>query len=139
MKLQVAALQREALMLRGSLQAKDTALANALEDGSAQVQELQVARQELLLQLETAEQQMQVQHISSRHLPAPADAARQPNRSSVSVAPFKHIVDSLLITRCMIDPVMLVAAMARNVWSRLSLLCRVLHSKRPRSTHGQMF
>lgn len=60
MKLQVAALQREVLTLRNSLQAKDTALTKALEDGSAQVQELQVARQELLDRLETAEQQMQV-------------------------------------------------------------------------------
>ena len=66
MKLQVAALQHEVLTLRNSLQAKDTALTNALEDGSAQVQELQVARQELLQRLETAEQQMQVQNMSLR-------------------------------------------------------------------------
>ena len=60
--LQVAALQREVVTLRDSLQAKDTALANAIEDGSGQLQELQVARQELLLKLETAEQQVQVRN-----------------------------------------------------------------------------
>lgn len=60
--LQVAALQHEVVTLRDSLQAKDTALANAIEDGSGQLQELQVARQELLLKLETAEQQVQVRN-----------------------------------------------------------------------------
>lgn len=60
MKLQVAALQREVATLRDSLQAKDTALAKALKVGSAQVQELATARQQLLEKLEVAEQQMQV-------------------------------------------------------------------------------
>lgn len=60
MELQVAALQREVPALRDSLQAKDAALAKALEDGSAQVQELATVRQELLEKLEVAEQQMQV-------------------------------------------------------------------------------
>ena len=62
MQLQVAALQRDVTKLRDLLQVKDAALTSALEDGSAQVQELQAERQELLHRLETAEQQMQVQN-----------------------------------------------------------------------------
>lgn len=60
MGLQVAALQREVTASRDSLQAKDAALAKALEDDSAQVQELTTMRQELLEKLKVAEQQMQV-------------------------------------------------------------------------------
>ena len=62
MQLQVAALQRDVTKLRDLLQVKDAALTSALEDGSAQVQELQAERQELLHRLETAEQHMQVQN-----------------------------------------------------------------------------
>lgn len=61
----MAALQREVATLRSSVQAKETALANALEVGSGQVQELQAARQELLLKLETAEHQMQVRSTAT--------------------------------------------------------------------------
>ena len=92
MKLQVAALQREVSTLRDSLKAKDAALTNAQEDGSTQVQELQVARQGLLHRLETTEQQMQVQNMLLR-LPASTCYVAVPNCSNVSVAHSRQLAD----------------------------------------------
>ena len=61
--LQVAGLQHEVTTLRNSLQAKDAELANAAAVGDGKVQELEAARQELSLKLESAQQQMQVSRL----------------------------------------------------------------------------
>ena len=58
--LQVATLDREVTNLRESLQLKDADLANAHEAGSAHIQDLQSARQELASNIDVAQKQLQV-------------------------------------------------------------------------------
>ena len=75
--LQVASLNREVVVLRESVQAKDAELASATAAGSSELENLRSARQELADNMDAAQQQLQViiAHKSKRH---PLGAGRRP-------------------------------------------------------------
>lgn len=68
--LQVASLNREVVVLRESVQAKDAELASATAAGSSELEDLRSARQELADNMAAAQEQLQViiTHKSKRHL-----------------------------------------------------------------------
>ncbi len=68
--LQVASLNREVVVLRESMQAKDAELASATAAGSSELEDLRSARQELADSMAAAQEQLQVitAHKSKRHL-----------------------------------------------------------------------
>jgi len=75
--LQVASLNREVVVLRESVQAKDAELASATAAGSSELENLRSARQELADNMDAAQQQLQViiAHKSKRH---PLGVGRRP-------------------------------------------------------------
>ena len=68
--LQVALLNREVIVLRESVQAKDAELVSATAAGSSELEDLRSARQELADNMAAAQGQLQVitTHKSKRHL-----------------------------------------------------------------------